>query len=225
MKICPTCNRNYDDATMNFCLDDGSTLSNLYVSDKARSLPPTMLPTPAPTEVLNPGSMPSDSRGSFITTIQSLQPPPVYSAKPAALPTPRAQGKRWAGLTIGAGLVLLLVVLGIVWFAHRDESDSQVARDNTNTRAKPSPSPTATKEDGVWRERNDAASLTGENLTYYPGTTPEQCQSDCARNEECKGFTFIRKGAYNPGDSQMCYLASKVTGESAHSCCISAVKR
>ena len=69
------------------------------------------------------------------------------------------------------------------------------------------------------------ASLTGENLTYYPGTSPEQCQADCAKNERCKGFTFIRAGAYNPNDSAMCYQASLVEGSVFHECCISAVKR
>jgi hypothetical protein len=225
MKICPTCNRTYVDETMNFCLDDGSTLSDLYEPGKARSLPPTRLSIPAPTEVFNPDSMPSDSRGSFITTIQSLQPPPLYSAKPEALPIPRAHGKRWVGIAIGAAGVLILGVLCGVWFAQRDESDSQLATKVTNTRDQPSPSPTATKADVIWKERNDRASLTGVNLTYYPGTTPEQCQSDCEKNQECKGFTFIRKGAYNREDPPMCYMASAVTGESAHSCCISAVKR
>lgn len=122
-------------------------------------------------------------------------------------------------ITLGACVALLLGILGIVWLAQRDGSDSPLVR------VTPSPSPTATKEAGIWKERNDAASLTGENLTYYPGTTPEQCQSDCAKNPECKGYTFIRKGAYNPGDPPMCYMASRVDGESAHSCCISAVKR
>jgi hypothetical protein len=67
--------------------------------------------------------------------------------------------------------------------------------------------------------------MNGENLTYYPGTTVEKCQADCAKNEKCKGFTFIRAGAYNPNDSAMCYLASLVTEIVPHDCCISAVKR
>jgi PAN domain-containing protein len=225
MKICPVCKRTYADETLNFCLDDGSTLSDSSTPDKSRSLPPTMLPNPAPTEILSPGSMPSSSSGSYITTIQSLQPPPLYSSKPESPPIQRAHGKRWLGITIGAGVVLILGVLSIIWLAQRDESDSQVATKVTNANVKPSPTPTATKEDGVWKERNDAASLVGENLTYYPGTTPEQCQSDCAQDPKCKGFTFIRKGAYNQSDPPMCYLASVVTGETSHKCCISAVKR
>jgi hypothetical protein len=127
------------------------------------------------------------------------------------------------GITIAASVVFLLGVLGIVWLAQRDGSDSQVATNVTNTRV--SPTPTATKVDDVWKERNDSATLQGENLTYYPGTTPEQCQSDCEKDQKCKGFTFIRRGAYNPSDPPMCYLASVVTAETSHKCCISAVKR
>lgn len=68
------------------------------------------------------------------------------------------------------------------------------------------------------------SSLIGTNLTFYRGTTPEQCQADCAANPLCKGFTLIKAGAYNPNDPPMCYLASAVTGSNNSSCCISGVK-
>lgn len=67
-------------------------------------------------------------------------------------------------------------------------------------------------------------SLTGTNLTFYRGTTPEQCQADCGANPQCKGFTLIKAGAYSPNDPPMCYLASAVTGSSNSSCCISGIK-
>ncbi len=67
-------------------------------------------------------------------------------------------------------------------------------------------------------------SLTGTNLTFYRGTTPEQCRADCAANPQCKGFTLIKAGAYSPNDPPMCYLASAVTGSGNSSCCISGVK-
>jgi hypothetical protein len=76
-----------------------------------------------------------------------------------------------------------------------------------------------------WEWINNQASLTGTNLTYYRGTTAQQCQADCANNANCKGFTLIRAGAYNPNDPPMCYLASAVTGSTASTCCISGVKK
>jgi hypothetical protein len=75
-----------------------------------------------------------------------------------------------------------------------------------------------------WEPTNNQSSLQGETLTFYRGTTPEKCQIDCGGNPQCKAFTFIRQGAYNPNDPPMCYLISKVSGASKHSCCISAVK-
>ncbi len=75
-----------------------------------------------------------------------------------------------------------------------------------------------------WGAVNNQASLNGTNLTYYRGTTAARCQSDCGGNSNCKGFTLIRAGAYNPNDPPMCYLLSKVTAVVTHSCCISAVK-
>jgi hypothetical protein len=67
-------------------------------------------------------------------------------------------------------------------------------------------------------------SFDGSRITYYPRSSFEECQSDCAKNSNCKGFTWIRPGAYNPGDSAMCYLMASVTGRATHTCCISAVR-
>ena len=84
---------------------------------------------------------------------------------------------------------------------------------------------TATTEDGGWGATNERASLNGERLTYYPGTTSEQCKADCDKDTRCNGFTFIRAGAYNPNDSAMCYQMSVAKEMVPHSCCISAIKR
>jgi hypothetical protein len=67
-------------------------------------------------------------------------------------------------------------------------------------------------------------SFNGSRITYYPRPSFGLCQADCAGNANCKGFTWIRPGAYNPGDSAMCYLMSAVTAKISHPCCISAVK-
>jgi hypothetical protein len=68
------------------------------------------------------------------------------------------------------------------------------------------------------------SSIQGTTLTYYRGTTPEKCQADCGANLQCKAFTLIKAGAYNPGDPPMCYLISAITVSGPSSCCISAVK-
>lgn len=75
-----------------------------------------------------------------------------------------------------------------------------------------------------WGPTNESAGLNGKTLTFYRGTTPEQCQADCGKNPACRAFTFIRAGAYSAGDPQMCYLMSEATGFAPSPCCISAVK-
>ena len=76
-----------------------------------------------------------------------------------------------------------------------------------------------------WGETNYNAGLNGKALTFYRGTTPEQCQADCEKNPNCKGFTLIRAGAYNANDPAMCYLMSEATSFAPSPCCISAIKK
>ena len=57
MKVCPKCNKTYDDPTLNFCLDDGSVL-NAKTDDEP---PPTvMMEAPQPTAQQNLGTQPTN---------------------------------------------------------------------------------------------------------------------------------------------------------------------
>ena len=101
-----------------------------------------------------------------------------------------------------------------------DGSDSNV---NANVRQPVTPTPTPQSE--RWGPTNESASLKGERLTYYRGTTAAQCKADCDRNPRCHGFTLIRAGTYNPNDAPMCYLMSVVTEMVPTANHISAIKR
>jgi PAN domain len=92
-----------------------------------------------------------------------------------------------------------------------------------NPTVKPTPKATPTVTRPKFAVMNNI-SFNGSRITYYPRPSFGLCQADCAGNPNCKGFTWIRPGAYNPGDSAMCYLMSAVTAHVPHSCCISAVK-
>jgi hypothetical protein len=70
----------------------------------------------------------------------------------------------------------------------------------------------------------DNMTFDGSRIVYYARSSFGGCQADCAGNANCKGFTWIRPGAYNPGDAAMCYLMSSVTKHIPHDCCISAVR-
>ena len=151
--------------------------------------------------------------------------------------TPLPEAKKSNSLLIVIVTALTMCVLfggaAGVWTLFRGGSSDVKVPPNKNTGiyntfntfASPSPSPTSTVKKGTgWEPLNYQASLNGTNLTYYRGTTVEQCQSDCEKNPKCKAFTLIRAGAYNPNDPPMCYLASEVTGVAAHPCCISGIK-
>ncbi len=96
--------------------------------------------------------------------------------------------------------------------AVKDDSDSN-ANSNVSQLVTPTPTPRITPTPKVerWGPTNESASLKGERLTYYRGTTAAQCKADCDRNPRCQGFTLIRAGTYNPQDAPMCYLMSVVT--------------
>lgn len=102
------------------------------------------------------------------------------------------------------------------------EPTAQPTRSPADDDATPRPTPTATQEPRATPEPTkekpksmfavlNNTSFNGSRITYYPRQTFGQCQSDCAANSACRGFTWIKPGAYNPGDSAMCYLMSAVT--------------
>ncbi|MBK9155170.1 MAG: hypothetical protein IPM25_13290 [Chloracidobacterium sp.] len=64
----------------------------------------------------------------------------------------------------------------------------------------------------------------GQTLTFYRGTTPEQCQADCDKNPRCAGFTLIHAGAFNPNDPPMCYLIAEARKITPSPCCTTALK-
>jgi hypothetical protein len=72
--------------------------------------------------------------------------------------------------------------------------------------------------------REDNTYFDGTRIAYYQRPSVDQCQSDCASNGNCQGFTWIQAGTYNPRDAAMCYLFSAVTGKGTARGHISAVK-
>ena len=89
---------------------------------------------------------------------------------------------------------------------------------------KPRPTPTPERPKPAFSLMNNTSYSNGSRITYYPRASVGQCQADCAANGNCRAFTWIRPGAYNPGDSAMCYIMASVTGPVSHPCCISGVK-
>ncbi|MEK6283914.1 MAG: hypothetical protein AABN95_26475 [Acidobacteriota bacterium] len=227
MKSCPVCNRTFDEA-MTFCLVDGSVLSAPHDEDETPSVTQPHFTAPPPTAILNPTAGPESLRPPQLSTIVAAQPLPLYSPNQQFQPKEDHSRKVWVVAGILISLVLFVVagaVLSFIWLgvdgAPDNKSDSKVANANVT----PTVNTTPASEDGGWGAMNERASLNGERLTYYPGTTAEQCKADCDRDTRCNGFTYIRAGAYNPLDSAMCYQMSVAKEFVPHTCCISAVKR
>ena len=227
MKICPVCNHTYADETLSFCLEDGSLLSATDDPDKTQILAPQETNSIL-TKVSYPTAKLSNDTQPVMPTRPSPQIPFDFVENARDKTQPAGTGNKvWILASILAFLAVSLVAT-IVWFnsAKRptntnvnstNQNDDRIIANNSSQNDK--------RSDSIFNPLEYNASLNGENLTYYRGTTVEKCQADCAKNEKCRGFTFIRAGAYNPNDAAMCYLASVVTGSVPHDCCISGIKR
>lgn len=222
MKYCPSCQTKYTDDSLLFCLDDGNSLLS-YADD---GLPE--MPTKAFGEmetVVRQNRITSDWGQNQITRPSGFQP---EAKKSNTLLTIILTALTIFGFFAGAaGLWLWLNGGGSEISSNTNKSSSPILT-NTNASQRKRNDNTnfnADSDDTDWGTINNQASLNGERITYYPGTTAEQCKTDCDKNPKCKAFTLIRAGAYNPNDPPMCYLMSKATEVVSHSCCISAVKK
>jgi hypothetical protein len=137
MKTCPTCNRSYTDASLNFCLEDGTPLVNApasgfdpnatirYTEPRNTKPPPEPSVVPPPPPASQPGSFPN--QGSFPARPQWSQPP---------VPAPRKKSNTvwWilGGLlvlaVIGVGAVIMIIALASMG----SNSNANSNRANTN---------------------------------------------------------------------------------------------
>ncbi len=249
MKICPTCSRKYEDETLTFCLDDGSRLAaadpqatwhlpSQPSSETRRAVPPTS-PSPPATITARPEHF------------QGLRPESAGPQREAEEPR-RSNPLPWilgivGVLGISGVLIAWIVTRGSSEQVVRNPLPSPTI-DVTRTpdpyrtpdvkvtptpiasptakdekRPKPTEEPTVAKKP-AFSMLNNTSYSGGSRITYYPRASVGQCQADCAANGSCRAFTWIRPGAYNPGDSAMCYLMYSVSGPVSHPCCISGVK-
>lgn len=126
MKICPQCNKTYDDATLNFCLDDGSVLSQ--TSAPGGEPPETVMMNP-------PQATGQNQAFGTQATNQNWDNSPRYQ-------TPQSSGsKSWMWvLGILIGLVVLCGggVVGLIALGSLSEEDDEPVAQAT-PRANPTP--------------------------------------------------------------------------------------
>ncbi len=212
MKYCPSCQITYADESLRFCLQDGTGLRDFSGNEPLPTVEMRELET-----VVRQTPVTSGWEPNRVTQVAAIEP----------------KGKKSNTLTAVIVTVLVMfTLLGasmIVWRMLGSSISENANGKNKISSPTVTPAidrtPTTPYVNEMWQPIDFNASLNGERLTYYRGTTPEQCQADCAANPNCKAFTLIRAGAYNPPDPPMCYLMSKVTGSAPHSCCISGIKK
>jgi hypothetical protein len=240
MKTCPACGRRYEDDTLVFCLQDGSRLGSTSDVDANATLhiPPAAPTQPGPT-AFSPRATPAQS--TITGRPEQFHVPGRQPASESADEPPRRSPLPWILAIVFVIGVFGVLIAWIVTRGNRDDLSSNVSptprptasilsstpeatperRETPNSTPTPTAQPTKAKP--IF-SLMDNTSFDGSRITYYPRPSFGQCQADCARNSSCKGFTWIRPGAYNAGDPGMCYLMASVTGRSSHTCCISAVR-
>src|SRR5438128_6842997 len=132
MKICPRCQKTYSDDNLNFCLDDGSVLTQA-----ADSLPPTvMMNEPRITQQHQPTPSQPGSQPTWNTA------PQQYSMQP-----PVKSSKTWIWV-LGILVILVLVcgggLVGVFFWA-ASQANKTVLNTTNNTTVKTSPTPTGNK--------------------------------------------------------------------------------
>jgi hypothetical protein len=254
MKTCPACGRRYEDDTLVFCLQDGSRLSSTSDVDPNATLHiPAAGPTqPGPT-AFSPRATPAQSTitgrpeqfhfPARQTTSESADERPRRSPLPWILAIVLVIGvfgvliawivTRGSADDVGSNYPSPLpspsatAASSPLTTPESDETSTvnptPRATPTRDDKPPPTPMPTPTRPKPMFAVLNNI-SFNGSRITYYPRQSFGQCQADCAANAGCRGFTWIKPGAYNPGDSAMCYLMSAVTARVPHACCISGVR-
>lgn len=147
MKRCPSCNRTYTDASLNFCLEDGSPLT--------QDPPPPANPNvtmrypvardtsePPPTEIYRPNTSPVTPH---VSTIPPPPPPPQeqqWSPMPQPVPQKKSNALWWVlgALAVVAvmGIGLIVVFLALSNFGSNSNGNSnRVANANVNANVSP----------------------------------------------------------------------------------------
>jgi hypothetical protein len=223
MKICPTCRKTYKDPSLVFCLDDGASLREIRDSDPDATL--HLAQPPGPTvRAPDPSPRPTVPSQATITA----RPDQYQVATVPRASDSERESKSKSALPWIFGIVVVLAVAGVLvaWLVSRSGDNGLTKNESPTPQPSASARPTLTPKvepTPMFAVLNNT-SFNGSRITYYPRPSFELCQADCAANTNCQGFTWIRPGAYNPGDSAMCYLMSEVTDRISGACCISAVR-
>jgi hypothetical protein len=139
MKRCPSCNRSYTDASLNFCLEDGTPLvaDGPPPSDSNATMkyPPARdTSQPPPTEIYRPDS----PLISHPPPIQTPRPQQQWTPMPSASPEKKSNAVWWilGGLAalgvIGVGLVVMILAWASISATNTNNTNANNRNDNRN---------------------------------------------------------------------------------------------
>jgi hypothetical protein len=151
MKICPSCNRTYTDASLNFCLEDGTPLVNETApgADPNATVRYTEIRDTNPPATQIYPSMPSASGGATPhtpaaaspgTAPQSQSNSPQWTPVPVSIsgPAPRKKSNAiwWIiGGTVVVGIIAIGLVIMVIVLASINANTNNSNNGNTNSRA------------------------------------------------------------------------------------------
>lgn len=178
MKICPKCQKTYTDQNLNFCLDDGSVLSQYGGSQS----PPTSVGNPSPQ--LNVQQQP----------IQTT-PAPAWNngPQPGAIQNEKSS-KTWIWVMLILGVLVIFCgggFIGLLAYIGSQENsngstNTSIAK-NTTTSSSPDPKNAGTSEEEKTTEKVDLSEWVRPFSVY--GTT-EMSGSDFVMSSKNKGFYY-----------------------------------
>ncbi len=182
MKICPKCQKTYNDENLNFCLDDGAVLSQAAAPPQEDKLPETvMMSAPRPTSPNQPVSNPTPPP-TWGHQQQQQQSPPAWGATPNYQTPQQAQPKSKTWIWVLGILAAVVVVCGgggiglIALMASMDTTDPNGGNKTVvNGDDKKTPVPDKNKFDKIdlssWTKTNPAyANSEYKNGEFIMGT-------------------------------------------------------
>ena len=133
MKLCPTCLRRYSDDTLNFCLEDGSQLSDVaHGADDTLTLDAG---EPPPTEILDPALAPTlgTQQKPHTTVRQEARATRRDEFQNLAAATPPARNTTSVVALTVVATILLLALGGLgAWLLLRNNGAAETPQDNGN---------------------------------------------------------------------------------------------
>jgi hypothetical protein len=204
MKRCPSCNRNYTDDTLRFCLEDGTPLTQAPLDEPTITTPPA---EPPATVVYGAPRPPAPA--PYVPQPHATAPvPPAVPTQPAWTPTalpPRPRRKVWPWLLgaflllclLGGGFIVLIIGLASMSSPSNTNSNNsnlsiansnnsnlgnnnRVVNGNTananNFGASPKPTPTDVEIDKAYMAKDNGSGEPGEESdTFSPSDHTVHC--------------------------------------------------